>query len=325
MTGEHRIIVEKRVVRYELVIRHKLNIIRGESGSGKSLLESMVYENNMGVGSTKIRSDLKPKAVRFITDIKTGIKEGFNLFIFDETVFKKLTSGDSGETVAELVKDKPVYCIFITRECGKTCLPVDVEACYEIVEEKFTSRTIRRNEQLYEWKNDTRVLPTKMFTEDSKVGYSFFKNTLPNTEVVKLGGTGEITKFGKYIKKYVGEGDIAYLVADGCAFGFLMPYFMEERRVAEKYGYKIRLFLPASFEYMLLSCGIVPNVSIDRLINAYSYSRIEKYMSLEKYYEDYLSEVTSGKLSKNSKALENYILRPRCVDKIYEYIKEIER
>lgn len=325
MTGEHRIIVEKRVVRYELVIRHKLNIIRGESGSGKSLLESMIYENNMGVGSTKIRSDLKPKAVRFITDIKTGIKEGFNLFIFDETVFKKLTSGDSGETVAELVKDKPVYCIFITRECGKTCLPVDVEACYEIVEEKFTSRTIRRNEQLYEWKNDTRVLPTKMFTEDSKVGYSFFKNTLPNTEVVKLGGTGEITKFGKYVKKYVGEGDIAYLVADGCAFGFLMPYFMEERRVAEKYGYKIRLFLPASFEYMLLSCGIVPNVSIDRLINAYSYSRIEKYMSLEKYYEDYLSEVTSEKLSKNSKALENYILRPRCVDKIYEYIKEIER
>lgn len=271
MTGEHRIVVEKRVVRYELVIRHKLNIIRGESGSGKSLLESMVYENNMGVGSTKIRSDLKPKAVRFITDIKTGIKEGFNLFIFDETVFKKLTSGDSGETVAELVKDKPVYCIFITRECGKTCLPVDVEACYEIVEEKFTSRTIRRNEQLYEWKNDTRVLPTKMFTEDSKVGYSFFKNTLPNTEVVKLGGTGEITKFDKYVKKYVGEGDIAYLVADGCAFGFLMPYFMEERRVAEKYGYKIRLFLPASFEYMLLSCGIVPNVSIDRLINAYSY------------------------------------------------------
>lgn len=325
MTGEHRIIVEKRVVRYELVIRHKLNIIRGESGSGKSLLESMVYENNMGVGSTKIRSDLKPRAVRFITDIKTGIKEGFNLFIFDETVFKKLTSGDSGETVAELVKDKPVYCIFITRECGKTCLPVDVEACYEIVEEKFTSRTIRRNEQLYEWKNDTRVLPTKMFTEDSKVWYSLFKNTLPNTEVVKLGGTGEITKFGKYVKKYVGEGDISYLVADGCAFGFLMPYFMEERRVAEKYGYKIRLFLPASFEYMLLSCGIVPNVSIDRLINAYSYSRIEKYMSLEKYYEDYLSEVTSGKLSKNSKALENYILRPRCVDKIYEYIKEIER
>lgn len=48
-------------------------------------------------------------------------------------------------------------------------------------------------------------------------------------------------------------------------------------------------------------------------------------MSLEKYYEDYLSEVTNGKLSKNSKALENYILRPRCVDKIYEYIKEIER
>lgn len=48
-------------------------------------------------------------------------------------------------------------------------------------------------------------------------------------------------------------------------------------------------------------------------------------MSLEKYYENYLSEVTSGKLSKNSKAFENYILRPRCVDKIYEYIKEIER
>lgn len=48
-------------------------------------------------------------------------------------------------------------------------------------------------------------------------------------------------------------------------------------------------------------------------------------MSLEKYYEDYLSEVTSGKLSKNSKALENYILRPRRIDKIYEYIKEIER
>lgn len=42
MTGEHRIIVEKRVVRYELVVRHKLNIIRGESGSDKSLLESRV-------------------------------------------------------------------------------------------------------------------------------------------------------------------------------------------------------------------------------------------------------------------------------------------
>jgi hypothetical protein len=55
------------------------------------------------------------------------------------------------------------------------------------------------------------------------------------------------------------------------------------------------------------------------------YAKIEKYMSFEKYYEDYLYSITNGKLGKNSTALLRFILVKRNTDKIYAYIGEIER
>lgn len=325
MVGEHTIVVEKRLIRYELTIRHKLNIIRGDSGSGKSFLDGMVYDYNIGVGSAKVRSDLRVRSVRTLEDLKFGISNGDNLFIFDENVFRIITEGDAGESVAEIVKGEPVYCIFITRESGRTCLPVDVRACYQLEETHVAGRTIRKNVELYQWKNDSSIRPTKMFTEDTKIGYKFFKNTLENTSVIKLGGTGELTKLGKHLKKFVHYGDTVYIVADGCAFGFLLHYYILEKERESQRGYELRLFLPPSFEYLVLDSDILPKVDKDVLHNTYKYCKVEKYMSLEKFYSDYLSHVTKNKLSKNSSNLLRYILVPRNTDKIYEYIGEIER
>lgn len=322
MVGEHTLVVENRKVRYEITIKHKLNIIIGESGTGKTLMCKMLNEGVKLRGGTPIRvkSDLKVTTVESLEELKSVVFTGYQLVVIDEIYFKNMVYGDSGESIARLVKDKDVYCIFITREHGFTCLPVDVYACYRFSSSMKSNKTFVCNEQLYDWSDIDTLRPSYVYTEDTGVGETFFSKTLPNALVRGVGGTGNFKKLLSTLK--TSNSDSVFLVADGCAFGMLMPIYLELRK---EVNYRLKLFLPPSFEYLILASGIIPKVDMNRLINAYSYSRIEKYMSLEKYYEDYLSEVTNGKLSKNSKALENYILRPRCVGKIYEYIKEIER
>lgn len=324
MVGEHKIIIERRKLKYEITIKHKLNIFNDASGTGKSLLETMVYKHFLGANDIKIKSDLKVRSARNEEDLVNAIEKGYNLIIFDERPFKQVC-GKNGRNIARYIKDKPVYCIFITRDIGMTSLPVDIEAVYRLESCIESGREVVRNVRRYNWNKDESVIPDVVFTEDKKLGYEFYSHTLRNSNVISLGGTGNITKLENFMRKQMQKGGTCFLIADGCAFGFLMPYFIREKEVYKTINGDLRLFLPPSFEYLILDCGIVPNVNKIILKNAYYYAKIEKYMSLESFYEDYLSSVTGKRLRKNSVALKNFIFKPQCVAKLYEYIGEIKR
>lgn len=328
LIGEHRLVVERRKVRYEITIRHKLSIIQGDSGTGKTYLSKMIFEStSLGqYANISIRCDLKVYAVTSLETMRNAINDGYQLLVIDETYFRPMTMGDSGESVARLIKDKPVYCIFITRDAGYTSLPVDVDACYTLQYTTKGSKVIVTNEQLYDWKNEGTIKPSIVYTEDTKVGHSFFKRTLPDCKVIGVGGTGNLKKLLMHkLESDISGNDAVVIIADGCAFGMVMSYYVLLKNKLRDLGIDIRLYIPPPFEYMILDSGIIPKVDKSRLQNAFMYAKIEKYMSFEKYYEDYLYSITNGKLGKNSTALLRFILVKRNTDKIYAYIGEIER
>lgn len=158
MTKEHKIIVEKRYIKYELTVKHKLSVICGDSGSGKSFLDYLVYNCNIGTGSAKLYCDLGVKSVRTIEDLKFGISNGDSIFIFDEKIFRYMTEDDNGESIIEAIKGNPVYCIFLTRDKHLNCLNIDKDAYYELTKEKIDGKVVIKTKKLNRVYTDVKNL-----------------------------------------------------------------------------------------------------------------------------------------------------------------------
>lgn len=65
---------------------------------------------------------------------------------------------------------------------------------------------------------------------------------------------------------------------------------------------KIAIFLPESFEWLILSAGVIKEVDIDRIENTFMYADSNKFFSWEQYFTFLLEEVTKNdKVRKYSK------------------------
>lgn len=85
--------------------------------------------------------------------------------------------------------------------------------------------------------------------------------------------------------------ELFLIIADGAAFG------PEMERVTElmKIRASIWLYLPASFEWMILQSGLIEKEHLtDILFEPASYINSEKYFSWEQFFTDVLQESANG-------------------------------
>lgn len=142
MVGEHKLIVKRRKLVYEITLRHKFNVILGDSGSGKSLLETLIYESSMGFSDNiKVISNLNVGVVRFYHDIEMLIKEGKNLLVFDELSVRCIVKEIGYDTLLNLLRSKSIYCIFMTRNR----ITLDEACYYKLILEEKDGITVIRN------------------------------------------------------------------------------------------------------------------------------------------------------------------------------------
>ena len=110
------------------------------------------------------------------------------------------------------------------------------------------------------------------------------------------------------------------VIADGAAFGSLIETCISSFQIQTER--RISLWLPESFEYLILKSGILKSEKLTQILdNIPEYVECEKYESWEKFFTEILITLTADGVEKYSKnMLNSYYLQDWVVDKIKEQL-----
>ena len=219
---------------------------------------------------------------------------------------------------AEAVRGSGNYFVIITRESLDN-LPYSVTEIYGIKSSGKYNSLEPVYHQMYRIYGENEFLqgsPDVLLTEDSNAGYGFFSGITDGqtTKCISAGGAGNIFRLLEELK-----GSIT-VVADGAAFGSQMGRVF--RLIQRKNG--IRLYLPESFEWIILSSGILDDKEIaDILKEPYEYIDYKKYFSWEQYFTALLVEKSRGSwLQYRKEKLNPVYLKGRCREQIISVLPE---
>lgn len=210
--------------------------------------------------------------------------------------------------------------MIVTRE-GLVNLPYSVEEIYGIRESgKYASikRTYNEFYHIYGKKNMLEhIVPTKIIVEDSNSGYEFFKGVSENKKWHAVTANGKSNVFAKVIQNMNEEKVL--VIADGAAFG------PEMDRIVKLLGNNenIVLFLPESFEWLILKSGVLDKREVKEILAApQEYIESGKYFSWERYFTALLVEKTNDTYLKYTKKKLNAVyLQDGTKDKICKQIE----
>ncbi|MDE6961873.1 MAG: translation initiation factor 2, partial [Lachnospiraceae bacterium] len=135
-------------------------------------------------------------------------------------------------------------------------------------------------------------------------------------KVVSAGGKSNI--FAELMKRQDQE---ILVIADGAAFGPEMDRVMKLIRQKNR----ILLYLPESFEWLILSSGVVTEKNLNRLLeNPEEFIESSQYFSWERFFTDVLVSATKGTILQYSKRKLNEVyLHKEISKKIAEQMEGI--
>lgn len=302
MKGKHKIVVKNNRLHYEFEIKRNITIIQGDSATGKTTLINMLRQaENLGDSS----------GIDVISDIPCRILEGNNwkiilenssgniFFIDEENLFINT------EKFASMVKGSDNYFVLITRE-NLYNLPYSVDEIYGFHEAgKYhdTRKVYQQMYHIYSIEDRFPIKPEKIIVEDSNSGYEFFKNVSTEKKITCLSAEGKSNLFSLIKKENNKE---ICVVADGAAIGPEMNRLYKETLRKKN----IHLYLPESFEWLILKSGLISQKEIRKILEEpEKYIDSKEYFSWERFFTKILiteTEKTYLKYSK-SKLNPNYL------------------
>lgn len=302
MKGKHRIVVKNNRLHYEFEIKRNITIIQGDSATGKTTLINMLRQaENLGESS----------GIDVISDVPCRILEGKNwkiilgnssgnIFFIDEE-----NSFINTEEFASMVKESDNYFVLITRE-NLYNLPYSVDEIYGLHESgKYhdTRKVYQQMYHIYSIEEKFPIEPEKIIVEDSNSGYEFFKKISAEKNIACLSAGGKSNIFSLIKRQSAGE---ICVVADGAAIGPEMNRLYKETLKKKN----IHLYLPESFEWLILSSGLISDKDIKTMLEEpENYIDSTEYFSWERFFTKLLvtrTEETYLKYSK-SKLNSNYL------------------
>lgn len=286
MKGKHRVVVSTKRLKYDFELRRNLTIIRGDSATGKTTLVDMIreYVNNPAGTPVELACDKKC----FV--LEGALWKGQLVEISDSIVF--IDEGNEfirTKEFADAIRKTDNYYVIVSREALPT-LPYSVEEIYGIRTSGKYGTLKQSYHEFYRlygadtYKTD--VTPEILITEDSNSGYQFFDHVCREKQLKCESMNGKSNIF-HYLNLHKNEKIL--VVADGAAFGSEIDRVL--RLIAGKKD--IALYLPESFEWLILSSGILKNNMITEILTApYNYVESEKYFSWERFFTAVLIEGT---------------------------------
>lgn len=320
MRGEHLVIVRNNKVQIKLPIRRNLTILQGKSATGKTTLIELVaqYEALGESSGVTINCDAPCRVLAGVTwrrdlaDIENSI-----VFIDEDNAFMKT------HEFAHAARHSSNYYVLIAREALPQ-LPYSVDEIYGLKNTTRSSSKYPAYKRVYT--SVYRVFGSTTFTgerpelvivEDSNSGYEFFFALCAKSGVpcVSAGGKSNIYR----LLRERSETEIL-VIADGAAFGAEMAYVTSLTRFK-----KIRLFLPESFEWLVLSSSLFDDVGTrEMLLHPSDHIESSEFFSWEQFFTKELIEKTSGSyLAYSKRGLNEVYLHPREFNAIAEELPEL--
>lgn len=321
MKGIHSITVQNKRIRYQFEVRRNITVIRGDSATGKTTLIDMIQEyyeegeeSGIFLHSDKecvvVSSNRRWKQELYgITDSIVFIDEG-NKFVF-------------GQEFASYIKDTDNYYVIVTRE-GIPTLPYSVKEIYGIRNSgKYGELKQVYNEfyPFYTLKEENNLDEKDIIiTEDSNSGYQFFNKISEELKIECETASGKSNIFSKIqsLEKTKKEQKIL-VVADGAAFGSEI----EKIEKIRKLNSQIDLYLPESFEWMILKSGILEKKKIKEILDKpFEYIESQNYFSWERFFTDLLvTETDDTQFPYFKSKLNEYYMKGQIKDKILDVMK----
>lgn len=307
MNGSQSVIVQNKRIRYDFAIHRNITIICGDSATGKTTLVEMIQEYYDNGDSSGIALECPKTCVTLsgrnwqaelalYNDSLVFIDEG-NAFVTSEAFSKAIQGTDN-------------YYIIVNRENLEN-LPYSVKEIYGIRTSGKYGGLKQTYNELFEiygqplGKNDT--LPATVLVEDSNAGYQFFSEVCNEQHLACTSAGGKSNIFECLTQSEAPAA--ALIIADGAAFGSQMG------RIAKliENGAPISLYLPESFEWLLLAADLLKDNEIRQAL-ADPAEAIESadYFSWERFFTKLLTDKTAGTIWQyNKKKLNPIYLHDR--------------
>jgi len=316
MFGPQRVIIQNKRIKYDFELNRSITIIRGDSATGKTALVDMVreYENEGSDSAIQLSSEKHccvlegakwQSLLKDISDSIVFIDEGNNFV--------------SSKEFATAIQGSSNYYVIVTRESLET-LPYSVDEIYGIRNEgKYggLKQTYNQLYRIYSKPQTNNISPEVVLTEDSNSGFEFFDAISEDVECISAEGKSNIFK---KLTELSSDKNIL-IVADGAAFGSQMEKVMDYLIVNNNFT----LYLPESFEWLILSSGILEDTEIKSILESPSkYIDSVKYISWERYFTSLLVEKSKNTYLKyNKKKLNPSYLQPSVKKAILNVMKGI--
>ena len=317
MRGRHRITIQDKRIRYDFSVKRNITVIKGDSATGKTQLIEMLAAYSADGENSGIELACDKKCVvltkerwvenlRMIKDSIVFIDEG-SLFVTSHDFARELDGSDN-------------YYVLITRD-SLFNLPYSVNEIYGIRKSQKYSGLKRTYNELYRIYEDTVDSSIdeelSVVTEDSNSGYEFW-NGICNKHNIKCISADGKSNIANIIDRNKQEDYL--VIADGAAFG------CEMERITKlvKSGSRVILYLPESFEWLILSSDLHGDPEIKgEIAKPEDYIDSEKYISWERYFTHRLTEISRGTYLKynKSKLNDNY-LKDREIQVLLEIVPD---
>lgn len=290
MRGAHKIVVRNNKVQIKLVIHRNLTIIQGKSATGKSTLIDLIAQYDaLGADSgVVVNCDVSCIVLsgRNWKDDLSRIK-GSIVFIDEDNAFIKTRE------FAHAARHSDNYYVLVAREALPQ-LPYSVDEIYGLkntnratTKYPVYSRTYTSTYRIYGDAGFQGERPDVVIVEDTNSGYEFFSALCEKSEIPCLSAKG---KSNIYRAVRDCKARDVLVIADGAAFGPEVALVVSLRRYK-----RVRLFLPESFEWLVLKSGIFTDKETrEMLLHPANYIESSLFFSWEQFFTDELIEKTKG-------------------------------
>ena len=310
MKGTHRIVVRNNKVQIKLLVSRNLTILQGNSATGKTtLLELIAAFDELGADSgVVVNCDVPCKVLagrNWLRDL--ALIENSIVFIDEDSRFMKT------HEFAHAARNSSNYYVLVAREPLHQ-LPYSVDEVYGLKNTNRSttkypvySRTYASTYRIYGKSEFDGARPQIAIVEDSNSGFEFFSALCKKSGIpcVSAGGKSNIYNIALGC-----EAKDILVIADGAAFGPEMGFLTSLQRFKN-----IKLFLPESFEWLVLRSGLFDDKETQRMLqNPAAYIESAEFFSWEQFFTRELIEKTRKTRLAYSKSKLNkaYLGRDAC-------------
>lgn len=299
MTGKYDVTVKTRRLQYKFTIERNITLLRGDSATGKTTLIEMISEYQQNGEASGVTVICEKNCT-----VLSGIRWKENLaLIHDSIVF--IDEGDRftlSEEFAAEVKNSDNYFVIATRS-SLFNLPYSSKEIYGIRNKSAnryqgTKRLYAEFYPLCRENTDKIENPDLVIVEDSNSGYQFFSDVFSQYGIQCISAKGKSNIYNELVSR---EYSTALVIADGAAFG---PE--TERVVSLKKARNIIIYLPESFEWIILKSGILKDNSVAPILDKPNdYIESSRYFSWERFFTALLTEKSNETYLKYDKSVLN--------------------